>query len=192
MDIVKLKILLKEYNYVLIDYSEKFKMNIDFNKMNKNKKYSEKILTQIKDIIKTMDDKLIQPKYNNIVFLLDMSKIVKYNSVLFSLLLKHNEIQLEKDVLYLKHSENYMWFKTGEDIKNNIILNFVNQKEKNYECNVCFEDYGSWGNKSSGGTYCGVCDFRTCYKCCIKAQENDLDDSCFGCRTKKTNSFIMI
>ncbi len=57
-----------------------------------------------------MDVKLGQKKYDHVVFLLDRSKIVKYNKVLFRILVEGGEIPFEKDILYLKNSDNYMWF----------------------------------------------------------------------------------
>jgi hypothetical protein len=89
---------------------------------------------------------------------------------LFKILSKSGEIPLAEDILYIKNSDNYMWFKSGDEIKDNIIINFINQKNNKFECNVCFEEYGLWVNGSStSGAYCGVCNFRTCYKCYIKA-----------------------
>jgi hypothetical protein len=194
MDIIKLKNLLKENKYILIDYSEKFKIDIDFDKMKNNKRYEQGIYLQTCNIYVAMDEKLKQAKYDSVVFLLDMSKIVKYNRVLFQILVKGGEIPFEKDILYLKNSDNYMWFKKGEEIKNNIIINFVNQKNNKYECNVCFEEYGLWVNGSiNNGSYCGICDFRTCYKCCIQAKEKGLDNNkCFGCRTQHKSGYTML
>jgi len=178
MDILKLKNLLNQKKYILIDFSEKFKI-----------KNSQNVLLEIYKNFEMMEDKL--KMHDNIVFLLDISKIAKYNNVLFQMLFAANEIPLSTDVLYLKHSDNFMWFKFGENIKDNIIFNFLNQKNKNYECNVCFEEYGSFGTNSSGGSYCGICDFRTCNKCYIEANKNNLNGSCFGCRTKCNNRFLM-
>lgn len=193
MDIQKVKSLLKHHKYILIDYSEKFKMDIDYDKMKTDKNYEKNIYLETCNIYVGMDDKLEQKKYNNVVFLLDMSKIVKYNKVLFQVLVKGGEIPNEKDILYLKNSDNYMWFKKGEEIKDNIIINFVNQKNKKYECNVCFEEYGLWVNGSmNNGSYCGICDFRTCYKCCIQAKKKGLDNTkCFGCRTQHNSTYNM-
>ena len=36
MDIQKVKSLLKQHKYILIDYSDKFKMDIDYDKMETN------------------------------------------------------------------------------------------------------------------------------------------------------------
>jgi hypothetical protein len=171
MDIPKLKKLLNEKRYILIDYSEKFKME-----------NSNKILFEINKVINIMNDKLKQ--HDNIVFLLDMSKIVKYNNVLFQLLFQAGEIPLDPSILYITHNDNFMWFKNGENININVILSFLNQKNKKNECNVCFEKY-------IGGSFCGVCGFNMCNNCCIKSKNNNLDDNCFGCRTEKNNKYIM-
>ena len=60
MDIPKIKSLLKENKYVLIDYSEKFKMDIDYDKMETNKSYEKNIYLQTCNIYVGMDDKLKQ------------------------------------------------------------------------------------------------------------------------------------
>jgi hypothetical protein len=192
MDIIKLKNLLKENKYILIDYSEKFKMNIELARIKNDKKYENMIMLKICNIYMEMDNKLNDDKYNNLVFLLDISKIKRYNCVFFKMLFEWGEIPLADDILYIKNSDNFMWFKNGEEIKDNIIINFLNQKNNKLECNVCFEEYGLWvDGLSNNGTYCGVCNFRTCYKCCIKAKENNISGTCFGCRTEQTNEYTM-
>ena len=119
--------------------------------------------------------------------------MVTYNPLLYMLLVSNGELPLDKNVLYLKNADNFMWFKKVEIIKNNVIVNFINQKEQKYKCHVCFEEYGTWCDISGGnGTFCGICDFRTCAKCCKKARQLNLTDSCFGCRKKQSNTYVMI
>ena len=73
------------------------------------------------------------------------------------------------------------------------MLNFLNQKEKQFECNVCFEEYGRWKRDSNGsGQYCNICDFRVCLKCYKKAIKNNMTGQCFGCRKVQPNQYIMI
>lgn len=193
MNLEKLRKLLKEHKYVLIDYSEKFRMDIDHEKMKIDKRYEHMMKIKAINTYMEMDNRLKQDKYSKLVFMLDISKVAKYNSIIFHILVQGGEIPLDSDILYLKNSDNFIWFKSGENIKDNIIINFINQKNKQYECNVCFEEYGIWtGDSVTSGSYCGVCDFRTCYKCCIKATANNLNARCFGCRTAKTNSYTMM
>ncbi len=42
MDIQKIKSLLKQHKYISIDYSEKFKLDIDYDKMETNEIYIKK------------------------------------------------------------------------------------------------------------------------------------------------------
>ena len=98
MDIQKVKSLLKQHKYILIDYSDKFKMDIDYDKMKTDKIYEKNIYLQTCNIYVGMDDKLEQKKYDHVVFLLDMAKIVTYNRVLFQVLVKGGEIPFEKDI----------------------------------------------------------------------------------------------
>jgi len=191
MNIEKLRNLLKEQKCVLIDYTEKFKLDVDFEATKENKELENDVMIKTAKIFAHMDYKLM--RNTNLVFLLDISKLAKYNPLLHMLLVSNSELPLDTNVLYLKNSDNFMWFKNGEDIKNNIITNFINQKEKGYECNVCFEEYGVWrGGSTIGGSYCGVCDFRTCAKCFKKASEHNLNNSCFGCRKHQSNKYIMM
>lgn len=68
MDIQKIKSLLKENKYILIDYSDKFKMDIDYDKMETNENYKKNVYLQTCNIYVEMDKKLEQKKYDHLVF----------------------------------------------------------------------------------------------------------------------------
>ena len=71
MDIEKLRILLKDNKYVLIDYTDKFKLDIDYKEITKNQHKEMEMIIKCMDIFKEMDNKLM--KNTNLLFLLDIS-----------------------------------------------------------------------------------------------------------------------
>ena len=74
MEIQKIKDLSKDHNQILIDYSDKF-IDTNYNVPLGNNKYT----TRASQIFKEIHDKTKEDKYKNVVFLLDISKLVKYN-----------------------------------------------------------------------------------------------------------------
>ena len=83
MELQKLKELLKTHNHLLIDYTDKF-INTDYEISLGNNKY----VSRASQIYLEIDDKTKQDKYKNVVFLLDISKLVKYNKRFYNLLVK--------------------------------------------------------------------------------------------------------
>jgi len=78
MEIQKMKDLLKDHDHILIDYSDKF-IDTNYEISIGDNKY----ISRASQIYLEINDKTKEDKYNNVVFLLDISKLVKYNHVFF-------------------------------------------------------------------------------------------------------------
>ena len=183
MELQKLKELLKTHNHLLIDYTDKF-INTDYEISLGNNKY----ISRASQIYLEIDDKTKQDKYKNVVFLLDISKLVKYNKRFYNLLVKNKEIIITSTNLYLiKNSENYCVFlKDNIDKYKKMIIEVINKKTSSYTCDVCYEEKPTWNELE----YCDICNFRTCIKCIIKAE--DLNKKCFSCRVETNNKYNII
>ncbi len=83
MELQKLRELLKTHNHLLIDYTDKF-INTDYEISLGNNKY----ISRASQIYLELDNKARQEKYKNVVFLLDISKIVKYNKSFYNISVK--------------------------------------------------------------------------------------------------------
>ena len=101
MELQNLKELLKNHNHVLIDYTDTF-INTDFMISNGNNEF----MSRASQIYLKMHDKCKQDKYKNVVFLLDISKLVIYNHNFYKLLVKNDGISPKTDIYFLKNSDN--------------------------------------------------------------------------------------
>ena len=72
MEIQNIRDLLKDHNKILIDYSDKF-VDTDYNVPLGNNKYT----TRASQIFKEIHDKTTEDKYKNVIFLLDISRLMK-------------------------------------------------------------------------------------------------------------------
>ena len=185
MEIQKMKDLLKDHNHILIDYSDKF-IDTDYEISIGNNKYisrASKIYLEIKD--KTKED-----KYDNVVFLLDISKLVKYNHVFFMLLIKNSAMRInpqQTNVYMLHNTNNVCIIPHGEFEKDKkMLVDVIKQKRNEYSCHVCFEEKPIWNETE----YCAICNFRTCIKCILKA--GNLNKKCFSCRTETNDKYDVL
>jgi hypothetical protein len=169
MEVQKIRDLLKDHNHLLIDYSDKF-INIDDKDDIDIAKLSQRYFN--------IYNKLKDDKYSNVVFLLNISKLFKYNHKFYILFLKDIEIPSYTTNIYLlKNSFNSCWIVSGEFETNiNKITDFINQKYVLIACNVCFGEKESWRPYE----ICYICNYRTCKDCIIKS--GNLNKKCFGCR----------
>ena len=87
MEIQKIRDLLKDHKHLLIDYSDKF-IDTDYNVPLGNNKYT----TKSSQIFKEIQDKTKEDKYKNVVFLLDISKLIKYNHNFYTSLSRKQNI----------------------------------------------------------------------------------------------------
>ena len=182
MEFTKLKELLEEYKHILIDYTDKF-INTDYNIQLDNNKYT----TKASQIYLEIDDKTKEDKYKNVVFLLDISKLVKYNHNFYMLLVKIGDISPKTDVYFLKNCDNFCWFKIDEfEMNKKMIIDIINQKNESYECNVCFEEKKLWYESE----FCKKCNFRTCIKCIVKSGESY--KTCFSCKNDNSDKYEFV
>ena len=183
MELQNLKELLKNHNHVLIDYTDKF-IDTDYEISLGNKKY----MSRASQIYLELDDKTKQDKYKNVVFLLDISKLVIYNNTFCRLLLKNEDMKVNTTNLYmLKNSDNVCVFQINElNQHKRMIIDVINQKTSAYTCNVCYEERPVWNQME----FCKICNFRTCVKCIINA--GNLNKKCFGCRAETNDKYDTI
>jgi hypothetical protein len=134
-----------------------------------------------------MHDKSKQDQYKNVIFLLDISKLVIYNRNFYTLLVKNGEISPKTDVYFLKNSDNFCWFKIDEfEMNKKMIIDVINQKNESIECNVCFQNKKTWAEHE----YCKICNFRTCIKCIIKSGK--LYKNCFSCKNDNSDKYEFV
>ena len=182
MEIQKLKKLLKDHNHVLIDYTDKFK-NSDYEISLGNNEY----MSRASQLYLEIDDKTKEDKYKNVVFLLDISKLVKYNHNFYMLLVKIGDISPKTDVYFLKNCGNFCWFKIDEfEMNKKMIVDIINQKNESYECNVCFEEKIVWHECE----FCKKCNFRTCIKCIVQSGESY--KTCFSCNNDNSDKYDFV
>jgi hypothetical protein len=169
----KMTDFLKIHKHVLIDYTDEF-INIE-------------CLDRAYNIYLLIDDKTKKEKYNNIVFLLDILKLVKYNRNFYILLVNKSIIPPKTDLYFLKNSANFCYFKINEfEINKKMISDFIKQKLESYDCNVCFENKITWNECE----FCVKCNFRTCIKCIIKSGKQY--KNCFSCKNDNRDKLDFI
>ena len=130
MEIQKMKDLLKDHNHILIDYSDKF-IDTDYEISIGNNKY----ISRASQIYLEIKDKTKEDKYDNVVFLLDISKLVKYNHVFFMLLIKNSAMSInpqQTNVYMLHNTNNVCIIPHGEFEKDKkMLVDAIKQKETN-------------------------------------------------------------
>ena len=184
MEIEKIKILLKNHNHILIDYTDKFINSDDEIQLGNNKYMSKASKIYLEVFEKTKED-----KYKNVVFLLDISRLVKYNNTFYNLLIMNEEIVKNNTNLYLiKNCNNNFVFPIGdfENYKKVFTDVIINQKNDIYICNVCYNEKKSWIEIE----HCKICNYRTCIKCIIKA--GNLNKKCFHCRNETKDKYNVL
>ena len=176
MEIQKIKELLKDHSHVLIDYSDKF-IDTDYNIPLGNNKYT----TKASQIFKEIHDKTKEDKYKNVVFLLDISKLEKYNHNFYrSLSKKQNIPTYSTNIYFMNNSNKACCFNIDEfETSKKMIIDFINDKKELCECNVCFEQKNTWVDYE----FCKICNFRTCIRCIANTVKTNSKQFCFGCRS---------
>jgi hypothetical protein len=174
MEIKKIRDLLKDHNKILIDYSDKF-IDTDYIVPLGNNKYT----TRASQIFKEIHDKTTEDKYKNVIFLLDISRLIKYNYNFYISLSKTKNIPIySTHVYFLKNFNNACCFSIDEfETSRKIINNFINNEKE--LCNVCFETKNTWIDYE----FCNICNFRTCIRCIAKTVKTNSNKKCFGCRS---------
>ena len=184
MEIQKIKQLLKLNKHVLIDFTDKF-INTDYEILLEKNKY----ISKASEIYLEIDNKLKENKYKNVVFLLNISLLIKHNYNFYMLLLKNKEIPLHTNIYLLKNSNNFCWFKIDEfEINKKIIIDFISNKNELYNCNVCFNEKNEWNEHEC----CKICNFRTCFNCIIDARNHNLNNKCYGCRADNNDKYNLL
>jgi hypothetical protein len=177
MELQKIKELLKTHNHILIDYTDQF-INTD----------EKDDISKLSQIYFNIYNKLKYDKYNNVVFLLNISKLFKYNNKFYISFLKDIEIPSYTTNIYLlKNSFNTCWIVSGEfETNKNKIIGFINQKYELIACDVCFGEKKSWRHYE----ICYICNYRTCKDCIIKS--GNLNKKCFGCRNDTNDRYDVL
>jgi len=184
MEIENIKNFLKSKNHVLIDYTDKF--------INSNDEIplgDDKYMSKASQIFLDVHEKTKQHKYNNVVFLLDISKLAKYNYTFYKLLSKNEEWATTATNFYMMQNCNNKYIIPFGDFEKNkkIVLEvLINQKNDIYSCHVCYEEKQLWNELE----YCKICNYRTCIKCILKA--GSLNKKCFNCRTDTNDKYNVI
>jgi len=172
----KLNEILNENKYILIDYTEKLKQKSKCKNPNKN---AISLLTEL-------EEKVLNPRNDKIVFMIDLNKLKQINSVILMMLINNGFIPVNyQNMIFLKNSENFLRFGINEDVHKNVILNFINTKQDDLRCDICFEKYRQ-------GNICITCNFKNCFECEKKSQKYEMVNNCFGCRKEKINEAIYL
>jgi hypothetical protein len=131
---------LKSIDFISIDYTSKISDFQDLNKL----------------LIKCFN-----PKYNNIIFYINLSKLSKQMQNIIKLSV--NCSVESKNITVYFNKDNYVYYANNYILPINKINEFINIGDNLLKCDVCFKN-----NLINIGS-CHKCDFKICSDCAIKS-----------------------